>query len=28
MIARALKGDKMADVLAWAESECEGFMRT
>ncbi|KAB2919539.1 MAG: extracellular solute-binding protein [Hyphomicrobiaceae bacterium] len=28
MIARVLKGEKMEAVLAWAESECEGFMRT
>ncbi len=28
MVARLLKGEKMEGVLAWAESEVEGFMRT
>lgn len=28
MIVRYLKGEKLEDTLAWAESECEGFMRT
>jgi ABC-type glycerol-3-phosphate transport system substrate-binding protein len=28
MIVRYLKGEKLEATLAWAESECEGFMRT
>lgn len=28
MVARLLKGEKMEGVLAWAETEVEGFMRT
>jgi ABC-type glycerol-3-phosphate transport system substrate-binding protein len=28
MVARMLKGEKMEPVLAWAENEVEGFMRT
>lgn len=28
MVARMLKGEKMDSVLAWAETEVEGFMRT
>jgi len=28
MVARLLKGEKMDSVLAWAETEVEGFMRT
>jgi len=25
---RYYQGEKMADTLAWAEGECEGFMRS
>lgn len=28
MVLRYAQGEKMEDTLAWAESECEGFMRT
>ena len=28
MIVRHLQGEAMEKTLAWAESECEGFMRT
>ena len=28
MVVRILKGEKMEQTLAWAESELEGFMRT
>jgi len=28
MALRYFRGDKMEDTLAWAEGECEGFMRS
>jgi hypothetical protein len=28
MCLRTSRGDKMEDTLAWAEGECEGFMRS
>ena len=28
MVVRIVKGEAMQKVLAWAEGECEGFMRS
>jgi hypothetical protein len=28
MCLRVGRGDKIEDTLAWAEGECEGFMRS